>query len=756
MVTPPSAFNPGIDFQIPKDYRESQDLKIARPIPVEGQAANTITPTGIKNADQSGQLAYSGAAGLISSAGNLAGQVATEADTVAKNYIEAKIYDTVDKEKDAYTRALQGVSAAGKGGNVGGLINDPGTGEVPYDVAAVEGRIEAIGGAKAGGKISQTEYFGRLASLAKDFRNNYGGWRDYVDAKISHEVGGDPANLYIRSMVADINRANASANAAEKRDQAFANHNIQVGNISAELRDRVFAGDPEAKKAMYTQVANIEGRQRLNRDIRESWQTYNVATEGQIKANERAAATDVATEVYKDISTKSPDYGDDSKTPQQRFEMATQMSRNPNMFTPEQKVQVYGEIKAAEAATKARITKEYTEKQPNGKTKVEEMFGGNMTAFNKMLDDNTRIYQEHAHLISTDNFGAMEANTQLIKTNSSMIGYLMFRDPTLNKAISNVMGIRAAGGDNYLGSVAAEISSAEGMSKHLKSFSWQNAMDVLTQQDKLLKGTPTRTVPDIIGDAKKTPELGTTQPGVFDRLFKTVGLLGDPKVPDTAKKNIVDATYSKTWLDLIAPSSVDTKTGRKIPGNLEVFNDMTSQPKIDATVKLDKTDPAGKHVEKLRNWTGAEFDKLFHKQILAISPLVGNGQVTFDDKSLTFAVVGPKVVRNAEGTVFAANRQNDIRSRNIQSVVNDMNYALKSLGRVSSGTGGDGATEVLKTLRNFGYDPKADEKAQPVYASQPAGSPFFVPANVLTYYTQTTRKMWDAVTNSRKKSVVEP
>ena len=762
MVTAPSAFNPNIDIATPKDYRESEALKPGKPIPVEGQAANQLTPTGVRNADVSGQLAYSGAAGVIGSVGNMAGQVATQADTVAKNYIEDKIYTAIDKEKDAYTRTLQGLNAAGKGGNVGPnlgwgesiLGHDPTAVDVPDDISTLDSKVSALGGAKASGKITQTEYYGRLASMAKDFRNNYSGWRDFVDAKISHEVGGDPANMYIRSMVASINQANASANATQKGHDNFARHNIQTGNIGPDLQAKVATGDPAAIKAMYTQVYNIENKQRLNKELHDSWTTYNVAQKGQDDMNVRTAATDVATEVYKDIVSTNPDYGDDSPTPQARFDMARKMSANPNMYTPEQKAQTYGALKAAEAATRARITQEYTTKQANGKTKVEEMFAGNMTAFNKMLDDNTKIYQEHAHLISTDNFGAMEANTQLIKTNSSMIGYLMFRDPTLNKAMSNVMGLRAVGGDNYLGAVASEISAAEGISKHLKSFVWQNAVDITAQPDKL-KGGPTRTVPDIINDAKKNADLGTNHPGVFDRLLKTVGLLGDPKVPDTAKKNIVDAAYSKTWLDMIAPSSVDPKTGRSIPGNLEVFNSMTSQPKIDSVVALDKSDPAGKHVEKLRNWTGAEFDRLFHKQIVAIGPLVGNGRVTFDDKNLKFEIAGSTTVRGLDGTVFSNPRQNDIRSKNIQSIVNDMNYALKSMARVSTSTGGDGPTEVLQTLKRFGYDPKVPEQDKPVYAQQPAGSPFFVPANVLTYYTQTTRKMWDAVVNSRRKKVTE-
>jgi hypothetical protein len=319
MVTPPSAFNPTIEIANPKDYRESEALKPGRPIAVEGQATNQLTPTGVRNVDQSQALAYSGAAQLIGSAGNLAGLVATESDTIAKNYIEGQVYNTIDKEKDAYTRALQATNKAGKGGNVGGLVSDNGVGEVPADVSALEGKLEGLSGAKAGGKISQTEYYGRLASIAKDFRNNYSGWRDFIDAKVSHEVGGDPANMYIRSMVADINRANAAAGAAQKKDESFAQHNVQVGNIDDKLRARVFAGDEEAKKAMYKQVAEIEGRQRLNRDIREGWATYNVAQEGQDKINLRAAGTDVATEVLKTVYTKSPAYGDDSKTPSQRF-----------------------------------------------------------------------------------------------------------------------------------------------------------------------------------------------------------------------------------------------------------------------------------------------------------------------------------------------------------------------------------------------------------------------------------------------------
>lgn len=86
----------------------------------------------------------------------------------------------------------------------GGLV--AGAQKLPKDINDLPGKINSLYNARNDGHVSDTYYWGRLSDIASDIRSRYPrGYRNYIDNKIQEITGRDPANMYVESLIRDIN-----------------------------------------------------------------------------------------------------------------------------------------------------------------------------------------------------------------------------------------------------------------------------------------------------------------------------------------------------------------------------------------------------------------------------------------------------------------------------------------------------------------------------------------------------------------------
>lgn len=102
-------------------------------------------------------------------------------------------------------------------------------------------RVQALQNAVEQGKISQVNYYGRLATLSKQLRTKYPGYEAIVDSTIQSVTGTRPANAYRDAIFQELGSLSEQASSDEKFKRQFNKENADV--LSVLYGDDYFA-DP--------------------------------------------------------------------------------------------------------------------------------------------------------------------------------------------------------------------------------------------------------------------------------------------------------------------------------------------------------------------------------------------------------------------------------------------------------------------------------------------------------------------------------
>ena len=216
-----AVFNPPIPDKEPPSY-----LNLSRPV-------DNV------RSDQSMEALFKGIGDVFS-------QGAKAADFLTKESLSKGIRDTLYPLRDEFIGQLDAtkakLQASGAKMSDGGTEADPLRPDDPYsaygqadeptlvdkepapkpaDLDTLPKTLEVLQSARANGKLSPTDYLGRLATIAKNFRARYPGYRDFIDREVASITGVDPANAYIRSVLGDINSYVGGTNAEKNRNIAW-------------------------------------------------------------------------------------------------------------------------------------------------------------------------------------------------------------------------------------------------------------------------------------------------------------------------------------------------------------------------------------------------------------------------------------------------------------------------------------------------------------------------------------------------------
>jgi len=175
-----------VDDRIPVN---SRPIDVPGTIKPTGVERNFIMPEGVKEGDRSAEYAgkareyglqQEGAraksfgdlfAGIVQGANFLVNAT----DHLYKKDIEKQIYARTDKEQEDNVQALE-LIRNGPGGIKSFLdANAQVTDEIPLELENLPDTVGGLTGASGAGKISNTMYYGRILSIAKDLRAKYPG-----------------------------------------------------------------------------------------------------------------------------------------------------------------------------------------------------------------------------------------------------------------------------------------------------------------------------------------------------------------------------------------------------------------------------------------------------------------------------------------------------------------------------------------------------------------------------------------------------
>lgn len=247
------SFNPDVqDVQIPSYLGLSNSIT----------QYDTPSPLGV---------ALKGAASLID-------KTVQAADDLVKNDAGMAVEKNFEPMRDEYTQALEGATkyaqavtkpqissdptrSMTEGGSYGGapiqagdlppeqFAENQNLDSAPKEIKALPGKLDALGSARADGKISETDFWGRLAAEAKDVRSRYPVlYRPYVDELIARKFGTTPANAYVQGMIRDINAS--LTNSQHEKNATLAFIRTHIGEDGAdkiyEQLDNNSISSPEA------------------------------------------------------------------------------------------------------------------------------------------------------------------------------------------------------------------------------------------------------------------------------------------------------------------------------------------------------------------------------------------------------------------------------------------------------------------------------------------------------------------------------
>ena len=123
-------------------------------------------------------------------------------------------------------------------------------------------QIQTLQNAFLQGKISEVNYYGRLATLSKQLRTKYPGYEGIVDSTIQSVTGTRPANAYRDALFSELGRLSSEASSEEKRKQKFLDDN--AGIIGAIFGDDYFSNpDRYDFDAVQAEVGKFKGRAEL-------------------------------------------------------------------------------------------------------------------------------------------------------------------------------------------------------------------------------------------------------------------------------------------------------------------------------------------------------------------------------------------------------------------------------------------------------------------------------------------------------------
>lgn len=86
-------------------------------------------------------------------------------------------------------------------------------------------QIQTLKNAVDQGKLSEVNYYGRLATLSKQLRARFPGYEHIVDSTIQSVTGTRPANAYRDAILAEISQAQADASAEERFQRQYLKEN---------------------------------------------------------------------------------------------------------------------------------------------------------------------------------------------------------------------------------------------------------------------------------------------------------------------------------------------------------------------------------------------------------------------------------------------------------------------------------------------------------------------------------------------------
>lgn len=736
--------NPSLSPTQDPDYLKQSKLTSAPDvIKPTGQANNTILPEGAKlqgNTYESKEGLYKGKAeGMAwSSAGEqLAGLAslgdfaAKAGDTLVKKDIDETTYTAVDRERQAYTSALEKTIGVSTPNGESILEKSSDQKDVPDDVKKVVPAVTSLAGAKAAGKIPETYYLQRLNTIAKDMRSQYPGYRDYIDHAISRVSGKDPANAYLHILQQQYNTATAAKAEKVSAAEKALLHEVDKGNpLSMEVYKKFKQGNiDEMGVHSFINQSNI-GEYQL-KAMRDAQAAEKGDREIQaLRANDRVDKTSMIVGGVDavGINTITGNNTTSLDAVQKSFS-ELQRANGGKPPDPEQVRQLGATLEALKVSGEQKIRAQFDPRDValiGGPEKLTEKIKN--TAYMRSVDGMLTALKDQ-------NFGAVHMMHNANEAAFTRAGNALVTNANTADVVSSISWL-SKNAQAYAVPFATKMI-AEGKDKDVVNFLATSKVQLianqkLTQDPLYTTGTNSTPVrpPEPVNIKTKVDEVSNLNISSSERktvlkgLVETPTALVDPMLPDAQKISLANSFYSPATAGVISQfvrDGYDSQTGRRIPGGASIYKSWYSKDIADQVVKLDAQFPSsGIRQDFVNSGERAFTQELFQREIMDLNKFQLDPKllITWDDKHHQFNVVERKERQSLASQSYsgltltpseqALNKTAKVPSGYVEAktAIDRINTGLQGFVNVAEVAGSKDVTKYLfEHMVDMGFDP---------------------------------------------------
>jgi len=564
----------------------------------QGVEQNRIMPEGQKIGDVSAQ--YEGQAKAFEAAGegaamkgygDLFGHIVGIADylgkggvQLVKKDIENKVYEVASAERSAYTAELEKIKA-----NIGvkNIISSDAvtsdTGEpIPEAVSELGGTLATLKSARDGGKITKTDYQGRLAQAAQEIRAQYPGFKNEIDQEFAKVTGQNPANARVNGLITEINRAAAAQGSQQSKTLQYIKQNDYVPG--AEERFVKYSNGLISDAEVFQEISRykqakekIESKGLLRRDSKETREEAQVSSRSDA---DYVAGVAVAASVDK-FAIK---YGFNTPDGAEKLD---QMHKN-------------GQISSQQWAQRsAELQQEITRMEVNmmrdmDRTGTTKLLKGGRAEAKEIIDSALAPMKAMQTGIIDKNSGSMfnasrEAQAILDDNKSGLL-----KDSVAGPIWAGIKTMGDLGGDAYMQQWAAKQAfQKNGPADTYAEWSKRWAAEFQAQNSEAKRGKPA-TFNDFVEEmkAKKIDDPIQQKRLMVDKV-NAISQIGEPGTPDNIKVNLAKAAFSPGNNGFLSKLNMDTfdERGRPVSGMNAVFQKWTAPEVSREMERLGRQDP---------------------------------------------------------------------------------------------------------------------------------------------------------------------
>lgn len=644
-------------------------------------------------ADESSKYTYAGIGEGISG-------VVDIADTFEKGIIGDQVRDAVDTQRNQFTSALEmarngspasstPVDAVGQPMSI--MAGDSTGKPIP---AALDQKLDSAANLPAalqGGHISKTYYDMNLAQSAKELRSQYPGYRDYIDQKFAQMTGGNPANEYVSSMIADINRNNTLAKE-------------QIEKVSSQLRAQNADGVPGANVMLNAWEAKQVPEAKVNDFINNanSYKYQNATAKAKFESTERDKSTDtqnatkyatnvLATGMVSQFSALYKVSGMDEKDTLQNI--ALKLDSGELRQGDEQAQVLERQLLTNRDIFKQQKWAEFNKPLNKDGDTVFTLMGADKAS--ALIDKQAEYFDNMAKRFHDHEYGWAHLNQNWAEgaLHTSLATTLM--TPGIGQVAAKANNLFKLFGPNWGSALGQEIFNTK-LPDEIKGWLANDKLDLQLQPYLAPNGQPT-TIKQKIDDAKAK---GVTQPEYFDNLLDSVNTIRNPKANDDAKEKIAYAFFSPQNRHFLADNRfkqdyVDPQTGNKVPGNYSIFTRLTNPDITKEMFRLGQNKPELWTMYK--NWAEETFGNDLMRTDLKNLPEIQDAglHVKWTDRDNVHRID----ITDANGASLKGPK-NTLEHRTVDNI----NLGLNSLGNIEAAAHGDVGTYLLHYLTQSGID----------------------------------------------------